>query len=328
MFVDHTAPEDDLERRFLEIARGLPAAGDDPEPPAEPFRPFDRLVAMVQRCIGFRDSPTVRQKIASFIQGDDDETAATWLRRLEGGRTCREDWQRLLQVLTVPETFFYRDQPQLDVLRSEVLPELVRSKARQSRPSLRLWSAACSTGEECYTLAMMVMDALVAAGEALETPAAIQPAPHWQVSVIGTDVAVRSLEAARAGIYREFGLSAFRDLPACYRRFFVPVSGEPGMGAHWAVRADLRRIVWFQHHNLVDDQPPGDDFDVVLCRNVMIYFDDWGKRRATRTLDRAVSRQGVIALGPTDDASLLRGYEPLTVRTSPLLRKQGKGDRP
>jgi chemotaxis protein methyltransferase CheR len=169
--------------------------------------------------------------------------------------------QSLLDEVTIPETHFFRNPPQIRALRKHVLPELLRQSTR--RRTLRIWSAGCSTGEEPYTIAMLIRELLPASSE-------------WDVKVVATDVSQRALAVAEAGRYSERAFVMTE--PVDLARWFVldVTSGR------FVVRDEVRDLVEFRHHNLVSDPPPftPGEVDLVLCRNVTIYFD----RETTRTL--------------------------------------------
>jgi chemotaxis protein methyltransferase CheR len=156
----------------------------------------------------------------------------------------------LVDALTTNETSFFRESRHLDVLCQEVLPPL----RQQARP-IRLWSAGCSTGEEPYTLAMVLRAALAQSG-------------HSEVRILATDLSARALARARAATYDEARLKKVPD--AYLRTAFRPLTGQP---PRFRVADELRRMVRFARLNLMDAWPMRRSMDVIFCRNVMIYFD-------------------------------------------------------
>lgn len=281
----------------------------------------DRFVAQIARTWGFRDTPQLRCKVESLVLDLLPHQQADWLHRLESGCPSSSMEQEFVRRFAVHETFFHRDSEQLDVLKQDILPDLVRRKRAQRHCVLRLWSAGCSTGEEVYTLAMMVLDHLRAVGEATEMrPGLIQPLPHWRIDILGTDFARHAVEHAAGATYSDFGLSSFRELPPPYRRFFETHQDAAPGGCLLRIVGAVRAFTRFQVHNLLDPLPPIMDCDLIACRNVMIYFDEDGKRRAQAQLDRALRPGGLLLLGPTD-TPMVDGYQPLSRRTSPILGK-------
>ena len=183
----------------------------------------------------------------------------------------------LLDEVTVQETHFFRNPPQVAALRTHVLPEL-RQAARHQR--LRVWSAGCSTGEEPYTLAVL-LHALVP--------------PDWDVQVLGTDVSGRALGVAAAARY---GQRAARLVPPADRaRAFHAL---PGGGCE--VRPEVRRLVALRQHNLVTEPAPYRDgeVDLVLCRNVTIYFDRGTTRALVERFARVLRPGGYLLLGSAE----------------------------
>lgn len=222
---------------------------------------FDALRTLLARAAGLVFDDARRDSVAYCVAERMRETGAgsvrAYLALLEG----TDERQRLLDEVTIQETHFFRNPPQVRALRQTVLPELLRRAASADR-RLRIWSAGCSTGEEPYTLAMLVRELL-------------PQRDGWDVQILATDVSERALQAARLATYgpRAVQMAAPEDLA----RFFVPGHG----GAH-VVRPEVREMVQLRHHNLVTDPVPfaPGEVDLVLCRNVTIYFG----RQTTRTL--------------------------------------------
>src|SRR4051794_17292613 len=204
-------------------------------------------------------------------------TVAEYLRMLAQADAV-EERQALLDEVTIPETHFFRNPPQIRALRQHVLPELMRQAAGRKR--LRIWSAGCSTGEEPYTIAMLIRELLPAASD-------------WDVRVVATDVSTRALAAARRGQYAERAF-VMTD-PVDLQRFFV----LDAQARTWVVRDEVRELVEFRHHNLVTDPPPfaEGELDLVLCRNVTIYFDRTTTKRLMQRLHGCLHDGGYLFLG-------------------------------
>jgi chemotaxis protein methyltransferase CheR len=194
------------------------------------------------------------------------------------GPQGNEERQALLDEVTIPETHFFRNPPQVRALRKYVLPELLRQAATGKR--LRIWSAGCSTGEEAYTVAILIRELL-------------PPSVDWDVKIIATDVSTRALRAAGNAHYgeRAFVMTDPLDL----QRWFVM---DTTTGS-WVVRDEVRSLVEFRHHNLVTDPPPFDEeqVDLILCRNVTIYFDRETTRRLMKRLHSRLRDGGYLFLG-------------------------------
>jgi chemotaxis protein methyltransferase CheR len=184
--------------------------------------------------------------------------------------------ERLTLLLTIPETHFFRVKPQMKALANVVLPTLARDRA-----SIRVWSAGCSTGEEAYTLAMLALEG--------QGPA---------VSVLGTDLHPGSLEVARAARY---GAWSFRDTPPHVRQMYFDAVAS----ARWQVKPEVRDLVKFAALNLLEAHWTVDGtFDLIVCRNVMIYFSNDNAQRLIARLAARLRPGGWLLLGPSDPPPL------------------------
>ena len=187
--------------------------------------------------------------------------------------------REVVEAMTTGETLFFRDDRPFAHLRDTVLPRL--HAERPPGVPLRLWSAAASCGQEAYSLAMLLADA----------PCAVRRAPR----ILGTDIARDRIARARAGLYSRFEVG--RGLPApLLERHFTPED------AGWRISAALRARVEFRVHNLLDDLAPLGCFDVVFCRNVLIYFDTATKTRVLDAVSRRLAPDGVLYLGGAESA--------------------------
>jgi chemotaxis protein methyltransferase CheR len=191
--------------------------------------------------------------------------------------------EKFINAVTVNETYFYREEHQLRCLTSDLLAERLRSK----RPgeTLRIWSVPCATGEEPYSIAIWLLE-------------------NWpevdvhDIEIVGSDIDTSCVFTAREG---EFGARALMRLsPRLVERFFVPTGKE-----RWRIASDLRESVQFTSVNLVDaaDMSRHGVFDVIFCRNVLIYFDDASRRLAAENLFDSLAPGGFICLGHTESMS-------------------------
>lgn len=196
------------------------------------------------------------------------------------------EWALLEAEITIGETFFFRYSEQFTALRETILPDLIAS--RRSERRLRIWSAGCSTGAEPYSLAILVRELL---GEALH---------DWRVTITGTDISAEAIATARAA---EYGRWALRTLPPEERlRYFTHLPPMPGLRREggFALRPEFREMVRFAQGNLLKAmEPPGPDeaYDLILCRNVLIYFDTSTVYRVVRGLGRRLRPGGWLLLG-------------------------------
>lgn len=191
--------------------------------------------------------------------------------------------RNLLDVVTTHETSFFRNRPQLEAFQRHVLRNLVAQGEKSGRRRLRIWSAACSSGEEPYTLAMLVLEAL---GDAL---------PRWEVRILGTDISHGVLEQARCG---EYGRASFRNTPAYYvGKYFAMVAND-----RFRVSDEPRRLVELRALNFADTARMRlmQGFDVIFCRNALIYFDLDAKRRFVAQFTHALEAGGFFFVGHSE----------------------------
>lgn len=182
------------------------------------------------------------------------------------------------EAMTTNETFFFRDKLPFEHLRDTILPTLLQS--RVNRRSLRIWSAASSTGQEPYSIAM----ALKEYGAALN---------GWRIEIVATDLSQGVLEKSKAGIFSQFEVQ--RGLPIqLLVKYFRQI------GDMWQLNPEIRAMVQHRQLNLLHDFNHLGIFDVVFCRNVMIYFDQATKVSMFRRLARVMERDGFLALGAAE----------------------------
>jgi chemotaxis protein methyltransferase CheR len=192
---------------------------------------------------------------------------------LRGGRPDESLVRDVVDAMTTNETFVFRDRNPFEHLRGLALPRL--HAALPPGQPLRIWSAASSSGQEIYSIAMTVLDAGMGA----------RP-----VQILGTDISAEQIERARAGRYSDFEVQ--RGLPPAYlERYFKRAPGG------WQIAEPLRRLVEFRRWNLMDDPRPLGSFDLVFCRNVLIYFDLETKRRVLRGIWERLPPGGLLYLG-------------------------------
>lgn len=193
-----------------------------------------------------------------------------------------EELQCLIEAMTVNETYFFRDFQQLQGFAEKTLPRLSAAKRARGESVMRGWSAACSTGEEAYTLAIILREMLPQDW-------------NWQIRVDGTDIDRKVLDFARLGIYGE---RSMKDTPLAYRERHFHVETGP----RWRVKESLKSHVTFEQVNFVDRQAmrTRKGYDFIFCRNALIYFDDESRRRVVNMLYDALVPGGYLFLGHSE----------------------------
>jgi chemotaxis protein methyltransferase CheR len=183
--------------------------------------------------------------------------------------------QKVVEALLNNETYFFRDRSPFDLLQRHALPELARLREKTKR--LRIWSAGCSTGQEVYSLAMLFA----------EDPSKWN---GWTIDVLGTDVSTACVDRARAGTYTQFEVQRGLGINQMIRWFEECPDG-------WRAVEALRKPVRFQVHNLLEPVPHPGEFDIVLCRNVLLYLNPEKKALAFERIAGAMASDGWLMLG-------------------------------
>lgn len=197
---------------------------------------------------------------------------------LGGQKTAAESRalaQQVVEALLNNETYFFRDKPTFDQLPDHILPAIAKRRADTRRISV--WCAGCSTGQEVHSLAMTFAD----------NP---ERWAGWTIDILGTDISARAIEAARSGLYSQFEVQRGLGVIEMLRHFDETREG-------WRIKDETRRITRFQKHNVLGEPPARARFDLVLCRNVLLYFDQPTRERAFARLSSAMAHDGFLMLG-------------------------------
>lgn len=205
-----------------------------------------------------------------------------------------------LDDLTINETSFFRNRPQFNFFAEVVLPEIISRKRSDGSCRINIWSAGCSTGQEPYTISIILNEA-------------IPDLRSWRVNILASDLSLSALKIAQAGFYpaeRMEGLEA-KHVESCFRR----------TGNGYTVCGDIRRPVRFIHQNLLSDIIET-GFDAVFCRNVLIYFDDASKKKAIGHLYDSMEKGGYLLVGFSESLhSITRLFRPVSVERSVVYKK-------
>ncbi len=194
-----------------------------------------------------------------------------------------EEMQKLINLMTVNETYFFREEHQLKCLVYSLLPAVVKSKDRGS--IIRIWSIPSSSGEEPYSIALYLLEYC--------------PLIHaWDIEIIASDIDTEMLKKAKEGIYSTRSIQHIP--PPCLKKYFQKVSDDS-----YQISEDLRQSIEFTHVNLNDpiDTKSYRNFDIIFCRNLLIYFDDLSRRKAAEVFFDALNPAGYILLGHSESMS-------------------------
>lgn len=242
----------------------------------------------------------VSSRLTPVARAEGFETVPKLLAHLQtGGSDALVE--RCVEAMATHESFFFRDVTPFDILSKNVLPQLAKSRANSR--SLRIWCAACSSGQEPYSVAML-----------LEEHSALFAG--WRIEIVATDMSKAILKKASTGIYSDFevgrGLSEDRR-----KRWFTKE------GAVWKVAPQLQRMVTFRTHNLLSGSATMGGFDVIFCRNVLIYFEVEQKRKVLEGLSRSMPEDGSLFLGSAETVLGLTDAFELTPGAAGLFRRTG-----
>lgn len=260
----------------------------------------ERLCAFVRARTGLRihdhQLETLRRTMAEACERFGYADCESYLVRLEGLPGDAPEHEHLIAGITVGESYFFRDRAQMDFLRQVWLPELIARRRAEGDLHLRIWSAGSSDGQELYSLAIMLYELL-------------PDLERWNLHLLGTDINAASLSRAMRGRYSNW---SFRATPENVRESFFQREGEQ----FWQVSPELRRKTKFAYLNLNEDAFPSiltetHSLDLILCRNVFIYFDPETVVRIMAKLHACLVPDGCLLLGTSDlmDSSAQTGFE-------------------
>ncbi len=215
----------------------------------------------------------------------------------------QKELYNLFNSIVTNETSFFRDLPQLDAFRKGVVPKVLEEKARAGSRTLKLWSAACSTGEEPLTLAMMLLEDGV-------------QMKGWGIDILASDISDNVLKPASSGVYEKYSL---RNTPENYLRKYFQQTGES-----YTAAPKVRELVKYRKVNLVDsiEMRMIKGMDIIFCRNVLIYFDDNSKKKVISHLYDSLNKGGYLFVGFSESLhNITRLFRPVSIERSVVYQK-------
>ncbi|MCH7687379.1 MAG: protein-glutamate O-methyltransferase CheR [Planctomycetes bacterium] len=259
---------------------------------------------LIYRRTGIRISPQKKTLLSNRVRRRLRETGiqgfGDYYKHLKRLRQHDPEWDAFLQEITTHETFLFRDHGQWEWFRKGYLPQCAaEARAGSRQRSLRIWSAACSTGDEAYTAACCVA-------------ACLPNYKQWQIQILGTDIGVGAVEQANAAFFRE---RAMKLVPESYRKRYFNKAAKADV---WQPQPALTEMVTFRQHNLLDrlgDRP----FDVVFLKNVLIYFAPESKKQVMQNVCSLIRPGGLLVSGPAEGITdFVKDY----VRLQPWLHQR------
>lgn len=249
---------------------------------------LSKYASLVYDRTGIRISPQKKSLLSNRLRRRLRETKIptyeAYLKHLVGIDAKNPEWDAFLQEITTHETFLFRDEPHWDWFRNTYLPSLDRStRPASAMRTLRVWSAACSTGDEPVTIACCLAEWLSAR-------------PTWKAQVVGTDIGIGAIEQARQAVFNE---RSMRLVPAAMRqKYFQQLDGN----SLWQAKPVLTNLIQYKHHNLMNPlrEPL---FDVVFIKNVLIYFDPASKQKVLAHVRNVLRPGGLLVAGAAEGIS-------------------------
>lgn len=237
-----------------------------------------QAIELIESRIGIAVGKQFQAEFSDLFSRLAQGSPTKYLNRLRETDEQAPEWQRLINTLTIGETYFLREQNHFELLKRQILPKLILRRRQTGNHSLRIWSAGCASGEEPYSIATVLHQFL-------------PDLSKWQIDIYGTDINEFALQSARNGVYRQW---AFRHTDALFKQqYFDEVNG--GI----QIKPFIRNMVTFRRHNLLNDIRLG-SFDIVFCRNVLLYFEEENVVQAESRLFDALGDGGWLFLGQAE----------------------------
>ncbi len=243
---------------------------------------LDKISSIIYKKAGLFLQRRDKDKIVRFLEGElkkgTIKSVDSFIKSLE---TSQNQMNKLLDVVTINETYFFRHKSHFDVMEKELLPKLFKEKA-----SVKMWSAACSTGEEPYTMAIVALEVM----ERLKTKRSVQ--------IIANDISQEALAKAREGVYSDYSIRFVP--PKLLEKYFTKTPD-----GKYRISQRVKSLVQFRLMSLTDERQMrtiGNRVDIAMCRNVLIYFDTESRAKAIRLIVENLNPGGYLFLGPSESA--------------------------
>jgi chemotaxis protein methyltransferase CheR len=292
------------------VQRRTPSFGDSITLKPDEFRLLrDLFVARTGLQFGPESRFTLERRLRERLMVLKLSSFAEYHHYLRYGTQSAAEWDEAVDLLTTNETYFFREERQLRAFQNELLPML--EMLARNRRRLAVWSAGCSTGEEAYTIAILIHQSMLFP----RRPERADQTP-WDVRVYGSDISRRCVAAARRGVYGE---SSFRATPPESRRAFFQERSDG-----WHVAEPIRQLCHFGQMNLLDEDRSRvlGKADAIFCRNVLIYFDARARKTAIDALYDRLNPGGVLLLGHSESLlNVSTAFELLHLRDDLVYRK-------
>lgn len=237
-----------------------------------------QAITLIENRIGIAVDKQFHHEFRDLFERLAQGHSGSYLQKLKLQEISTPEWQRLINTFTIGETYFLREENHFNLLKKYILPKLILQRRQQSHHRLRIWSAGCASGEEPYSIAIMLHQFL-------------PDLANWDIEILGTDINDYALNTARHGVYRQW---AFRDTDALFQQnYFNKVDGG------FKIKPIIHSMVTFRRHNLLHANQLG-KFDIIFCKNVMLYFDEPYVQEVEHHLFHALNPHGWLFLGQAE----------------------------
>ncbi|RMF95194.1 MAG: protein-glutamate O-methyltransferase CheR [Planctomycetota bacterium] len=256
-----------------------------------------RYADLIYRRTGIRISPQKKTLLSNRLRRRLRETGIKgydeYYQHLTSLKPDDPEWDGFLQEITTHETYLFRDEAQWAWFRKQFLPEMEARAKKTGRRQLKIWSAACSTGDEAMTIATCIA-------------ASLPNFQRWNIRILGTDIGIGAVEQAKTAVFNE---RAMKLVPEELRkRYFTQVPNA----SVWKAKPVLTSMAVFRQHNLLDPLVNEGPFDIVFLKNVLIYFDTESKKRVIDNVTKVLREGGYLVAGAAEGISgLVRSYQRL-----------------
>lgn len=270
---------------------------------------LQQLLIEVEKRYALQSSPTLINKMTTIFERLPLEDINEWVMMLQSLNEDHPEWQSFIESLTVHETYFNRDQNVLDNIKNIIIPEILKHKNTEKKISI--WSAGCSSGEETYNLAILAVEALIQHLNLIHSsfPENVIKDSGWTIKVMGTDLSKQVIRIAEAGIYNDSVMGSFRSSTQNLLSYFehkknnIPTELSNDI-KFYQINPFIKSLVTFSQMNLLSKSPASLDFDLIVCRNVLIYFNDSNKRIIQNRFFEHTNEHSALVLGTVDTCFL------------------------
>lgn len=284
------------------------------------------VLNLLHEYAGFRATEQLEEKIKHIFRNSGSEELKEWISHMEKDPS-KSDLNALVEDLANKETYFFRDKNQIETYSEYILPKLIKNKLSKVQNKINIWSAGCSSGEEAYTLAMLLCDKLIDAKIAFRGVSNDVFFPSaWDISILGTDISRQAIRMANNGSYEKGGFDSFRQFPDGYYKYFETEvhngqQCDESLSNNLQISKSLSQIVKFEQKNLLGYSEIEKEFDIIFCRNVLINIDPDRHEEIIQMMHKHLSNDGILILSPVDVMPMEDLFEKIWINKCMVYKK-------